>query len=67
MRRREFITLLGGTAAIWPFAARAQPVGSMRLIGVLMGWPDSFPRAQSWLTAFPKRPSETGLDGRHQS
>jgi putative tryptophan/tyrosine transport system substrate-binding protein len=51
MRRREFIAFVGSTAA-WPLAARAQPVGSMRLIGVLMGWPESDPRAQSWLAAF---------------
>jgi putative tryptophan/tyrosine transport system substrate-binding protein len=51
MRRREFITLLGG-AAVWPLDARAQQGERMRRIGVLMGYAESDPEGQASFAAF---------------
>jgi putative tryptophan/tyrosine transport system substrate-binding protein len=59
MRRREFMSLLGG-AGSWPLAARAQQLDRMRLIGVLMGFAESDPAAQSWLAAFRKALTQLG-------
>jgi putative ABC transport system substrate-binding protein len=50
MKRREFITLLGGAAAALPLAARARQ--RMRRIGVLINFPLNDPEAQSRIAAF---------------
>jgi len=49
MRRREFISLLGGTALAWPLAAHAQ---QMRRIGVLISYSENNPEAQAYVAAF---------------
>ena len=63
MQRREFITLLGGAAA-WPLAARAQPSGQVRRIGVLMPESEGTPESRARVAAFHARLQELGLDAR---
>jgi putative ABC transport system substrate-binding protein len=65
MRRREFITLLGGAAA-WPRAARAQQPGPMRRMGVLLPHTESDPEAQARVATFRQALQELGwTDGRN--
>jgi putative ABC transport system substrate-binding protein len=66
LKRREFITLLGGAAVAWPLAARAQQRERMRRIGVLMALAADDPEGQARLTAFVQGLQELGwTDGRN--
>jgi len=66
MRRREFITLLGGAAAAWPLSARAQQAGGMRRIGVIESAGADNPDALARHAAFLQGLQQLGwTDGRN--
>jgi putative ABC transport system substrate-binding protein len=58
VRRREFITLLGGAATVWPLAARAQQ--TQRRIGVLMNVAADDPLSTLRISAFAQAMQELG-------
>src|SRR3984893_19102589 len=60
MRRREFVRLLGGAAAMWPLAARTQQGQPTRRIGVLLAFNETDSRPKDWLSRFAKGLSELG-------
>ena len=66
MRRREFIALVGSTAATWPLTARAQQPEQMRRIGALMNAVADDPQGQARIAAFQQTLQQLGWsDGRN--
>jgi putative tryptophan/tyrosine transport system substrate-binding protein len=66
MKRREFIALLGGAAAGWPLAAKAQEPDRMRRIGVLTNLVENDPEGQARDAAFLQGLQQLGwTDGRN--
>jgi ABC-type uncharacterized transport system substrate-binding protein len=66
MKRREFITLIGGAAVTWPLAARAQQPERMRRIGVLMSYAESDGEGQALVAEFQKGLQKLGwAEGRN--
>ena len=67
MKRRGFITLLGGAAAAWPLAGRAQQPGHVRRIGVLTNLAADDPETQAHVGVFLQRLQESGWAHRAQT
>ena len=66
LKRRDFITLLGGAAVVWPLEAGRQQAEQMRRIGVLVSGAANNPDVQVWLAAFLQGLLQLGwIEGRN--
>jgi putative ABC transport system substrate-binding protein len=66
MRRRDFITLIGGMTIGFPLIARAQRVERTRTIGALLGVAEGNPEGQLWLSAFRNALADAGwIEGKN--
>jgi putative ABC transport system substrate-binding protein len=65
MKRREFITLIGGTVVAWPLAARAQQPAQVRRIGVLLPFAEDHPVGQARVAAFVQGLRQLGWTDGH--
>jgi putative tryptophan/tyrosine transport system substrate-binding protein len=66
VRRREFITLVGGAVTVWPYVVRAQEPARFRRVGVLMNVAENELEGQATLAAFVRRLNELGwTEGRN--
>src|SRR5277367_418457 len=60
MKRREFITLIGGVAAAWPVDVRGRPASSVQHVGWLVGLAESDPEARRRTVAFVQQLEHLG-------
>lgn len=66
MRRREFITVVGGAAAMWPLAVGAQQTGKIRRVAILHDYPEADPEGRLQIGAFREELSKLGwIEGRN--
>jgi putative ABC transport system substrate-binding protein len=65
MRRRDFISFIGGAAAAWPLGALAQQSERIRQIGILMAFSESDAEAQSWAAGFREELGKLGWTEGH--
>src|SRR3954468_377786 len=65
MKRRQFVAVLAGAAALWPVHGRAQQQTGMRRIGVLVSLPEADPEGRAQVVAFLEGMQQLGWTGRN--